>query len=181
VRSGNVRQLALLSLRQTYDQNLASDGSNPDSDPFSDLNLGGSFSPTTYLSAGLQTNYHIQDASFSSYALSLGLMDDRSDMLRARYTFIDNSIEQLEGNAELALHARFRAGLYLRYDTKQSEVIETRGLLRFINSCKCWSADLGYGETINPDRQQVLFTFTFGGLGGITQGIGLPQQQAAQQ
>lgn len=180
LRNGKVRQLALFSVRQTYDQNLASSASSPGTDPFSDLNLGVSFSPTSYLSAGGQTNYHLQDSSFSSYALSLGFMDDRSDMARLRYTFVDNSVQQFEGNAEVALLARFRAGMYLRYDTLQNQVIETRGLIRFVNSCKCWSADLGYGETINPDRQQVLFTFTFGGLGGITQGIGLPQQAAQQ-
>jgi LPS-assembly protein len=188
LRIGEVRQLALLSARQTYDFQKASNtqdmvSSDPSLDPFSDLNLGLSLSPSTYFSAGAQTNYHMQDSTFSSYALSVGLMDDREDTLRARYTFVGdsagssggNTLGQLEANAEVALHSRFKAGAYVRYDTEGSQVIESRGLLRFVNSCRCWSMDLGYGETINPDRKQVLFAFTFGGLGGITQGVGLPQ------
>jgi len=53
-------------------------------------------------------------------------------------------------------------------------------LLRFINSCKCWSMDLGYGSQLNPDNRQVLLTFTFSGLGDITQSIGLNPQNNGQ-
>ena len=192
VREGEIRQLAMFSVKQSYDFVLASNSNNSNnssgssssstSSPpaTSDLNLGVSLSPSSYFSTGFQTNYHTQDSTFSSYGLSLGFMDDREDMLRARYTFVDQSVQQLEANLEVALHARFRAGGYVRYDADKSEVIESRGLLRFINSCRCWSADVGVGQTINPDRKMVLFTFTFGGLGGITQGVGLPQQGAQQ-
>lgn len=180
LREGEIRQLAMFSVKQTYDFVEASKDVDPNVEPFSDLNLGVSLSPSSYFSTGFQTNYHTQDGSFSSYALSLGFMDDREDMIRSRYTFVDQSVQQLEANVEIALHPRFRAGGYIRYDADQSEVIESRGLLRFINSCRCWSADLGVGQTINPDRKMVLFTFTFGGLGGITQGVGLPQQGTQQ-
>jgi hypothetical protein len=189
-RSGEIRQLALLTLRQTYDFTDNEDATNeegedPNSalDNFSDLGAGLSLSPSNYFSTGVQTNYGVSDGLFHSYALSLGFMDDREDMIRARYIFIDDTDEdpnvdngtgQLEANVELALHARLRAGGYVRTDMNNGEVIESRGLLRFINSCKCWSADLGFGQTNNPDRKTVLFTFTFGGLGGINQGVGLP-------
>jgi hypothetical protein len=130
----------------------------------------------------------MSDATFHSYSFSLGAMDDREDMIRLRYTYImdmdptndpaagepnPGNTGQLEANVEFALHARLRAGGYIRYDAIDSEVIESRALLRFINSCRCWSADLGIGETNNPDNKQALFTFTLGGLGGMTTGTGL--------
>jgi hypothetical protein len=141
-----------------------------------------SLSPSKYFAAGAQTNYGIEDALFHSYSLSLGFMDDREDMIRARYIFIDDTDEdpnvdngtgQLEGNVEIALHQRLRLGGYLRLDANANEVIESRALLRFINSCRCWSADMGFGQTNNPDQSQVLVGFTFGGLGGMRQGVGM--------
>lgn len=182
-RQGEIRELALVTLRQTYDFTNTPEDVDPGLDKFSDLGAGLSVSPSRYLSTGLQTNYGMSDGLFHSYSLSLGFMDDREDMVRGRYIFIDdtdadpnvdNGTGQLEANVELALHTRLRAGGYIRSDTNNGEIIESRALLRFINSCRCWSADLGYGETNNPDRKTVLFTFTFGGLGGINQGVGLP-------
>jgi LPS-assembly protein len=182
-RQGEIRQLALVSLRQTYDFTNTPEDEDPALDGFSDLGAGLSVSPSNYFSTGVQTNYGMSDGLFHSYSLSLGFMDDREDMIRARYIFIDDTDEdpnvdngtgQLEANAEIALHRRLRAGGYIRSDINNGEVIESRALLRFINSCRCWSADLGLGQTNNPDQKQVLFTFTFGGLGGINQGIGLP-------
>ena len=181
-REGEIREIAMMRLRQTYDLNAA-DASSSDSDStqevraLSDLNMGLVLSPSGYFSTGFEANYGTESGEFSSYSLSAGFMDDREDVLRSRYTFVDSSINQLEMNLELALHTRIRLGGYVRYDAEGNELIESRGLLRFINSCKCWSADLGYSETVNPDRSTVLFTFTFGGLGSIKQGVGLPQDQ----
>lgn len=177
-REGEIRQLALFSMRQTYDYIEATKDVDPNVDAFSDLNTSLILSPSSYFSTGFQTNYGTEDGRMHSYALSLGLMDDRDDMIRARYTFVEDSVNQLEANAEVALHPRVRLGGYARYDAEGNQMIESRGLIRFINSCKCWSADLGYGETINPDNAQVLFVFTFGGLGSIRQGVGITQQQS---
>jgi lipopolysaccharide assembly outer membrane protein LptD (OstA) len=190
-RAGEIRQLAMFNLQQTYDLTKTAQSTDPALDKFSDLGLGFSVSPSNYLSSGVQTNYGTSDSTFHSYSFSLGAMDDREDMIRARYTYImdmdptndppagqpnPGTTEQLEANAEFAVHPRLRAGGYIRYDASQSKVIESRALVRFINSCRCWSADFGIGETNNPDNKQALFSFTFGGLGGITQGIGLPTQ-----
>jgi hypothetical protein len=73
-------------------------------------------------------------------------------------------------NLEAKIFEQLRAGGYMMYDAEQQEMLMSRALLRFINSCKCWSADLGYTQTFNPQNEQVLFSFTFGGLGGISQG-----------
>jgi LPS-assembly protein len=199
LRSGEIRQLALFSVRQNYDfidntqgqqdptptpagDDSSSSDKNDGLEQFSDINVGVSLSPSRYFSTGAQTNYGMQDGLFHSYSLSLGFMDDREDMIRARYIFIDDTDEdpnvdngtgQLEGNVEIALHQRLRAGGYLRLDSNNGEVIESRALLRFINSCRCWSADLGFGQTNNPDQSQVLLGFTFGGLGGMRQSVGM--------
>ncbi len=178
-REGEIREIAMMRLRQTYDLNAAEANSSTSQNvnALSDLNMGVVLSPSSYFSTGFDANYGTESGAFSSYSIAVGFMDDREDVLRSRYTFVDSSVNQLETNLEIALHTRIRLGGYVRYDAEGNELIESRGMLRFINSCKCWSADLGYSETINPDRSTVLFTFTFGGLGSIKQGVGLPQDQ----
>ena len=174
-REGTVRQLGQFSMRQTYDSLVDKQNDDPTLDAFSDINAALSLSPSYYFSTGFETNYKAQAGDFSSFSFSFGLRDDRDDAVRARYTFIQDSINQVEVNAESKIFEQLRAGLYGRYDTDQSQFLESRGLFRFINSCKCWSADLGLGQTFNPENKQILFSFTFGGLGGISQGGGLTQ------
>ena len=174
-REGEIRELAMFSVRQTYDNLVAQQDDDPTLDPFSDINAAVVLSPSYYLSTGFQTNYHAQDGSFSSYALNLGIRDDREDALRARYTYIADSTNQLELNGEIKLVEQLRAGLYGRYDAENQEMIESRGLIRFMNSCKCWAFDMGITQRVNPDNKQILFSFTFGGLGGISQGNGVNQ------
>jgi lipopolysaccharide assembly outer membrane protein LptD (OstA) len=115
------------------------------------------------------------DGSFSSYQLSFGVRDDRDDALRARYSFIDQALEQFEGNAEVKLHEQLRLGYYARYDVTEGDMLENRGLLRFVNACKCWSIDVGVSERVNPDRRQVLVSFSLGGMGNLAQGAGFAQ------
>jgi lipopolysaccharide assembly outer membrane protein LptD (OstA) len=110
---------------------------------------------------------------FSSYSISVALRDDRNDVLRGRYTFVDGTVSQIEGNAELKLTDQLRAGAYGLYDANTDEFLQSQGLVRFQNSCNCWSVDLGVGQRINPDRRQVMLTFTFGGVGALRQGIGV--------
>jgi hypothetical protein len=80
-----------------------------------------------------------------------------------------------EITAEAKIFEQLRAGGYMLFDAEQNTMMNSRALLRFVNSCKCWSADLGYTQSYNPQNEQVLFSFTFGGLGGISQGGGLSQ------
>lgn len=174
-RDGTVRQLGQFSMRQTYDSLVDQQNDDPSLDAFSDINAALSLSPSYYFSTGFEANYKAQEGDFSSFSYSIGIRDDRDDALRARYTFIDQSINQIEMNAETKIFEQLKAGLYGRYDADASEWLESRGLFRFINACKCWSADLGLGQTFNPDNKQILFSFTFGGLGGISQGGGMTQ------
>jgi LPS-assembly protein len=171
-RTGSVRELVTLAVRQNYDFVEASKNLDPDREALSDVNVGLSLSPSPYFATGIQSNVGT-DGSFSSYQVSFGVRDDRDDALRARYSFIDGAIEQVEGNAELKLHEQLRLGYYARYDVTESEMLENRGLLRFVNACKCWSIDVGVSERVNPDRRQVLVSFSLGGIGNLAQGAGL--------
>lgn len=175
VREGAVRQLGQFSMRQTYDSLVNQQNDDPSLNAFSDINAALSLSPSFYFSTGFEANYKEQEGEFSSFSYSFGIRDDRDDALRARYTYINDSINQIEINAESKIFEQLRAGLYGRYDADQSEFLESRGLFRFINACKCWSADLGLGQTFNPENKQILFSFTFGGLGGISQAGGMTQ------
>jgi LPS-assembly protein len=174
-RTGSIRELVTMSLKQNYDFVEAQKNLDPQRDAFSDWNIGLSLAPSPYFATGVQSNVS-NDGSFSSYQLSFGVRDDRDDALRARYSFIDNALEQLEGNAEVKLHEQFRLGYYARYDVTGSEMLENRGLLRFVNACKCWSVDLGLSQRVNPDRQQIMLSFSLGGIGNLAQGAGLAPQ-----
>ena len=186
-RDGQVRELASISVRQSYDYVEQYKDIDPNVERFSDLGLGATVSPSSYVTTGVTSNYSTYDGAFSSFGLLLGVRDDREDAIRLRYNFIERpngqtvgGVDQLEGNVEARITERLRLGYYGRYDLQESEFFENRGLLRFINSCKCWSMDLGYGSQLNPDNRQVLLTFTFSGLGDITQSIGLNPQNNGQ-
>jgi lipopolysaccharide assembly outer membrane protein LptD (OstA) len=191
-REGSVRELAQFSLRQTYDNLVASQDDDPTLDPFSDINAALTLSPSYYFSTGFETNYDQNSGGFASLSYSLGLRDDRDDVLRVRYNYIEDTAgasadsstsdvtsvqntNQFEINAEAKIFEQLRAGGYMLFDAEQNTMMNSRALLRFVNSCKCWSADLGYTQSYNPQNEQVLFSFTFGGLGGISQGGGLSQ------
>ena len=181
-RPGEVRELASVSLMQSYNYNRYTDpAALTPTDPLSDLALGFTVSPSVYFTTGLQSNFTTQDNRFSSFAMSAGIRDDREDVARLRYSFLDGSASQVEGNLEAKIAEQLRVGYYARYDIRESQMFESRGLLRFINSCRCWSVDLGVGSQLNPDNRQFLLTFTFMGLGDINQSVGLSPQQSQQQ
>jgi LPS-assembly protein len=173
VRDGQIRELASLSIRQTFDYVEESRDKDPLLNGFSDFGIGATLSPSQYLTTGIVSNYSGYDNDFTSFSYLLGMKDDREDAIRLRYQFQEGSHDQLEGNFEAKVSEQLRLGYYGRYDLRESEFFENRGLLRFINACKCWSLDLGFGNQLNPDNRQLLLTFTFSGLGDITQAVGL--------
>jgi lipopolysaccharide assembly outer membrane protein LptD (OstA) len=181
-QTSDVRELARFDIRQTYDYIEATKDVDPNQDEFSDINLSMVLSPSTYFATGLQSNLDAEDGDFSSYDISMAMRDDREDALRLRYTFFEpttangnQTTSQIEGNVEFKLHEQLRLGYYTRYDVDNRRAIETRALMRFLNACKCWSIDLGVSDRFNPDRTAVMVSFTFAGLGDITQNVGLPQ------
>jgi LPS-assembly protein len=185
-REAEIRELVTFDIRQTYDITEAQKDLQENIDPLSDLGIGLVLAPSTYFSFGGRTNYKVQDNTVTSNEVMVGFQDDREDALRFRYTFVNGTelndhatTSQIAGNLEIKLDEQLRVGYYMFYDDKARDVVETKGLLRYINPCRCWSLDLGFRETLNPQRQQVLLTFTFTGLGDITQAVGVPQQQDA--
>jgi LPS-assembly protein len=184
-QQSDVRELARFDIRQTYDYIEATKDVDPNQDEFSDINLSMILSPSSYFATGIQSNLDAGSGDFSSYDISMAMRDDREDALRLRYTFFepttangDRTTNQIEGNVEFKLHEQLRVGYYTRYDIDNRRAIETRALMRFINACKCWSIDLGVSDRFNPDRTAVMLSFTFAGLGDITQNVGLPQNSA---
>ncbi len=172
-REGAIRELGLFRVRQGYDWVEERKDLDPNRDGLTDVNIGLSLSPSYYFSTAFDSNVNTDSGDFSSYFISLAMRDDRDDVLRTRYNFVDGRVSQIEGNFELKLSDRLKAGAYGLYDTNTDEFLQSQGLLRFQNSCKCWSLDFGVGQRINPDRRQVMLTFTFGGVGSLRQGIGV--------
>lgn len=166
---GEIRELAVFSLRQSYDYIQDVKGINPEGHPFSDIGVGLDLYPTQSFGLGWDANYNPYDNYFSSRGLTLGIRDDRGDALRVRATYQHKTLSQIEANLEIALTGRWKAGGYTRYDGRESEFIENRLGVRLSSACDCWHFDLGLRDTINPDRQAVLISFTFGGLGNVAQ------------
>jgi lipopolysaccharide assembly outer membrane protein LptD (OstA) len=191
-RKGEIRELVTFNVRQSFDYIEDTKDRDPTLPGLSDVTTGLAITPSQYLAFSLGGNVNTEDKDISSYDLGVGFRDDRGDALRLRYVFVNENgqlsgnapgrgASMIEGNLELKLTNQLRAGWYARYDEEESIMQESTALLRFINSCRCWSVDFGYGRRGNPDREQVLLTFTFMGLGDITQNIGLPQQLQDQQ
>lgn len=172
LRKGAIRELAAVTLKQSYDYRI---DENPDEDPgrrpFSDVQGSLELYPSSYFALKLDQNFDYEDHDFSSWAVSTHFLDDRGDAIRARYTFVDEQISQIEGNVELALHPQLKLGYYTRFDDRESEFIENRGALRLLSDCDCWHIDFGVSDRINPDNRQFLLSFTLGGLGDISQKI----------
>ncbi len=175
-RSGEVRELTRLVVRQAYDFIEADKDRNLNRNAFSDIAANLYLIPTQSFALGLETNYNYEDSRLDSVAISNHLFDDRGDALRARWSLVKDSdtgeetLSQIEGGLELKLSERLRAGWYSRYDELNSESLQNRAVLRLLSSCNCWHLDLDYGQTQNPQREQVLLRFTFAGLGDITSG-----------
>jgi hypothetical protein len=167
-RRGNVREIMSFGIRQSYD------GEIPDEQrSFSDVGLDYTYFPSRSFGLRFDSNINADESRFSSWGVSTFLEDDRGDLLRARYTYINNSISQLEGNMEIVLTSRFKLGGYARWDERDNKFIESEVALRMQGACNCWHLDLGVNDKINPDKQQVLLRFTLRGLGDLTQNIGL--------
>jgi lipopolysaccharide assembly outer membrane protein LptD (OstA) len=181
-RKGTLRELLNFSVRQSYDF-LDADNGGADSikDPFSDLYTSFDITPNNSFKFGVDGNLDTDRINYNSWGTKVLLKDDRGDIFRARYTFINPQAGQInsavtspdvsnfEGSAELVLTDRLKFGYYSRYDLTASQVIEQSAAIRFVSGCDCWNLDLGFTERSNPDRQQINFRINFIGLGDLTQ------------
>ncbi len=176
-RSGQVREIAYIDIKEAYDYTEDIKNIDPERSSWSDLYTDIGLNPTRDFGLRLESNYNAEKRTPSSWAVSTFLDSDRGDAMRVRYSFLNNSISQVEGNLEVVLTDRFRVGYYGRYDEKEREFIDTRGALRLLSAYDCWYLDLGISRKINPDRSMAFLSFTFGGLGDITQNFGFDNQK----
>ncbi len=173
---GSIRELMAFTLKQSYDHTVdeEKDGIDSMSDVEADIDVYFS----NYFATKFESNIDNDSGSFNSYGISSYLRDDRGDAFKARYTFMDNILEQIEGNIEFVLTDRLRAGYYTRYDIDSSDVIEQQIAFRILSACDCWHVDIGVSDKTNPDRQKVILSFTLGDLGGLTQSFGVGNDDA---
>lgn len=179
-RRRNVRQLASARLVQSYDYTEDKEDLDPNRRPFSDLGAQLYLTPTADFGLGASTNYNPETGDVSSWSLESHFFDDRGDSFRARYTSVDGSVGQVEGNLELVLSPRVKLGYYARFDERTSEFLEQQSALRFSSACDCWHIDLGFTEELNPNREAVLLRFFLRGLGNLTQNFGFNRQGNSQ-
>ena len=181
-RNGEIRNLASFSVKQAYDYVEDHKNNEPFVSSVSDVTSDLSLYPTKDFVLSLQNFYNAENHESSYWAVGSHFRDDRGDSIKLRYTFrdsVDNPpsptarVSQIEGNLELALSQQLRFAYYAFYDEATSDSIRERIALRLVSACNCWSFDLGYGENQNPDREFVFASFTFSGLGALSQKFGL--------
>lgn len=177
-RKGEIRELAFLSVSQVYDYEEDQEDVDPLRSAFSDVALDFGVFPTRSFGLLFESDFDAENNDFSSWTVGSHLRDDRGDVIRARYTYLENSTGQLVAGAEMVLTNRLRLGGYTRFDERASEFFENRAALRLTSACNCWNLDLGFSERLNPNESRGLVTFTFTGLGDITQNLGFgPRNQ----
>lgn len=181
IREGVIREVAFLGIKQSYDYTEDTENKDPLRDSLSDIGLNTGVFPSVYTALMFDTNFNSETQDISSWSLSSHFRDDRGDVLRGRYTYIDGNLGQLEANVEFVLTERTQLGFYGRFDDRASEFIESRSALRLYDSCRCWSLDIGFSDQINPDRQQLLLALNYRGLGSLSQNLGYGNTNGAQQ
>ena len=190
-RSGEIREIAYLAMRQSYDFNeIASKDKVPGTSELSSLYTELGLAPTSYLGLWVKSNYDTQTRDADSWDFGSSFRDDRGDVFALQYQYIGpqydrntmldgpTSLNQIEGNIELVLTEQARFGYYARFDDIDHEIQANRFALRFSDSCKCWFLDVGYGSQINPDREFAMVSLTLAGLGAINQRFGLGSSNA---
>ncbi|MEI7819239.1 MAG: LPS assembly protein LptD, partial [bacterium] len=167
---------------------------NPGIRPASDVRTTLGLFPTSNFALSVDNYYDTYDHNASNWILAGSFTTDRGDALRARYFYYRDpttglpALSQIEGNTEIALIPGLKAGYYTLYnfdylqpnsatETSQNEFIEQRVALRITPDCDCWHFDIGFIDATNPDKQTILFSFNFGGLGDINQGLLVNNQE----
>lgn len=185
LRQGETRELANISLLELYDRKLDLNSEGEKTAGFSDTYGIINLYPNKLTTFGLGATFDREESEVTSIGTGVKLSTDRGDALKLRYSYKRddltpdeaNKIAQLELGTEVVLSDRLRLGYFGRYDDKSDEFIENTGAIRLLSACNCWSLDLGFSQRTNPDRDKVMATFTFTGLGDITQDIPFLKQK----
>lgn len=167
LRRGEVRELVVFNVKESYDYLEDKKDVDPNRRPWSDLGSSLEVYPNRNMRLIFEDNWDIEDHDFSSWSTALQLLDDRGDALKARYTFIDEALSQIDGNAELRLTQGMQIGYYTRFDEEASKFIEHRAGLRIKSSCNCWTMDIILRDRSNPDQRAYFVSLTLPGLGSL--------------
>ncbi len=162
---GEKKQVVGVGVRQSYDFKLE----DTDQRAWSDVGMDFSVFPNNYFGVGFGSNYDYELNEFSSWQMGVKVEDDRGDHLRTQFSYVEESLSQVDVNLELALTEKLKVGYYTKYDDRDADFIENRLALRIISACDCWKIDLGYRERINPDDQTYTLILTLKGLGDFGQ------------
>lgn len=162
--------------------------------PYSDVQTVLSLYPSSNLIMSGGAAYDPYDSEVSVWSLATSFRTDRGDALRGKYNYYRDrttgasTLSQVEGNLEVSVLPQLRVGYYGRYDfnylnpdvpsdSSEGDFIESRIAMRITPDCDCWYFDVGYSDLKNPDRQAVLFSVNFGGLGDISQDLSTYRQR----
>jgi LPS-assembly protein len=175
VDRGEIREIASFSVRQNYDY-LLDRSDDSERSPWSDVAAALGLYPTRNFGLALDSTIDVEEQNFTSWGVSTHARNRRGDSARARFSYIENSLNQIEGNLQMILTNRIRLGYYGRYDELARSFLENRVGLRFVSGCNCWYLDAVYSDTTNPDRAKAMLTFTLRGIGDVTQSLRLEER-----
>lgn len=164
-RGGRRRELATFELRQSIDFDEARESGGESG--LSDLFALARFPVNEYFALALDSNFNVEDTSFSSYSIIAQVKDKRGDELRTALRSVEGALRQLESSLQLNVTEDFKVGYYSRWDDEDGQFIDNRLAFRLESQCDCWIVDLQIADQVNPDRTQFMFEITLVGLGEI--------------
>jgi LPS-assembly protein len=192
-RTGAVRELARVSLFQSYD--LVDKGGDfisevdpqtgavvPTSeDRASDLGLFVRLTPVPFVSFEGSADTDLNSGRTKGANVGFSLIDPRTPSgdfsltsLRGRsrlafgYRFVANSaVEEVNGSVLYRFSKRFYGAFQTRYDNLSKSFLEIGGGLRVISDCECWVVDIGVSNRVNPNETQARVLVSLVGLGNV--------------
>lgn len=188
---GEVFEIARLSIAQSYDPSrdipptsrldVTGQPVNPGEpgDHLSDIDLALRVNPGPVTSIRAYTTYDASENNISSATLGVRLTEPFRELdptgrrrlftrasFAVEYRFITDSILQLL-DSSIALPVTDRLALLysMRYDIDAASFLENYAGLRLLSSCDCWTLNVGFTNTRNPNEVQLQAQFSLAGLG----------------
>jgi len=157
---------------------------NETGDHFSDIDMSMRVNPNAITSIRAYTTYDTSEGAFSSATIGVRLREplrafdngSRARLFtRASFTIdyryiTDRILQFLDSTMALPVTDRI-AGMYaIRYDVLNNRFLENYVGMRLLSSCDCWTLNVGFKQTTNPNEVQLQAQFTLAGLGAASPG-----------
>jgi LPS-assembly protein len=178
--AGQIRELARLSVTQSYRMSGEVERLNPDESTkhLSDIGLLGRVNPSRFLSVRFRGDVDVGNKEFTSTRVGFFVVDprrhdegvtrrvDTQTSAGVSYQFLQqNLLQQVSGNAVWRI-TDWAGFIYAsRYDIVNSRFLGSTYGLRFLSLCDCWSLDLALVDRRNPQEVEMRVQFTLAGLG----------------